>query len=141
MFTASSVCQEKSPLTKKQKAAKKYFGDSTINFEVKEKIFPSAQELKDIVSQQPVVAIMIMSDFVWNYKGDYVSESECPTTGKIFHSVVIVGYSEEPNQKCLKGHWIVKNSFGKNWGGDGDDKGYMKLCIVDEKGAKGTCGI
>jgi C1A family cysteine protease len=92
-------------------------------------ITPSVLNLKDRVSKQPVVANMIMSDFVFNYKGGFVSEIECPTDGET-HSVVIVGYSGTPDEKniCPKGYWIVMNSFGTGWA----DAGYMYLCIVDD---------
>ncbi|KAI8422234.1 hypothetical protein MSG28_006128 [Choristoneura fumiferana] len=47
---------------------------------------------------------------------------------KRVHSVVIIGYGKENGQKF----WIVKNSYGKQWG----EKGYLRLDMKDN-----VCGI
>ena len=48
------------------------------------------------------------------------------------HAVLIVGYGNDA--KTNLDYWLVKNSYGKEWG----DKGYIKIAIED---GAGICGI
>merc|ERR1719510_2156630 len=61
--------------------------------------------------------------------GNYASGvfNACSTTS-INHAVVVVGYGTENGSS----YWLVKNSWGSNWG----DKGYIKMYRGD-----GICGI
>lgn len=59
------------------------------------------------------------------------------------HGVVVVGYGKVKDEKTL-GHcseyWIVRNSWGPNWGEDG----FFNLCMDgagSEKTPLGTCLI
>ena len=47
---------------------------------------------------------------------------------KMNHAVTVVGYGVQKG----KPYWLVKNSWGRNWG----DKGYVKILR-----GKGMCGI
>ena len=47
------------------------------------------------------------------------------------HAVTVVGYNEENPETP---YWIVRNSWGPDWG----DQGYAKIMIVD---GEGVCGI
>lgn len=49
------------------------------------------------------------------------------------HGVAVVGYGE--TSEGLK-YWIVKNSWGSDWG----DGGYIKMQRTEKK-AEGMCGI
>ena len=55
------------------------------------------------------------------------SSSQCPTSG-INHAVTMVGYGNENGTD----YWIVKNSWGINWG----ENGYFRI-----KRGSGTCGV
>ena len=58
-----------------------------------------------------------------------VNSTECPSSG-INHAVLIVGYGTDPSVGL--NYWIVKNSWGQNWG----ESGYFRI-----KRGSGTCGI
>tara|TARA_B110000908_G_scaffold172766_1_gene242909 strand:+ start:9515 stop:10546 length:1032 start_codon:yes stop_codon:yes gene_type:complete len=68
------------------------------------------------------IGVGIDSKSMDNYKGGIFKADMCTT--EIDHAVAIVGYTESA--------WIIKNSWGKNWG----DNGYLYL----ERG-KNACGI
>jgi len=79
-------------------------------------------EIKDmVVNFGPVVAEMaVYSDFGSYTGGVYEHPGDEPVSD-INHQVVIVGYDDD--QEC----WIVKNSWGSDWG----DNGYFKIAYGD----------
>ncbi|KAL7098320.1 hypothetical protein ACP275_09G009900 [Erythranthe tilingii] len=83
------------------------------------------------VARQPVVALIEASpDFRHYSKG--VFAGECGT--ELDHAVTIVGYGTTP---CGIPYWLVKNSWGPEWGGEG---GYIRMRRnVSDK--RGLCGI
>ncbi|EYU22238.1 hypothetical protein MIMGU_mgv1a025633mg, partial [Erythranthe guttata] len=83
------------------------------------------------VARQPVVALIEASpDFRHYSKG--VFAGECGTVQD--HAVTIVGYGTTP---CGIPYWLVKNSWGPQWGGEG---GYIRMRPnVSDK--RGLCGI
>ncbi|CAI8591028.1 unnamed protein product [Vicia faba] len=88
------------------------------------------ENLLRAVAEQPVaVAISIGQDF-FKYKGGVYSGS-CGTF--LDHGVTIVGYGTTVTG--LK-YWLIKNSWGKNWGVDG----YMKI-QRQGGGPEGHCSI
>ena len=48
------------------------------------------------------------------------------------HSVVIIGWGKE--EKTGTGYWIVRNSWGAEWG----EGGYLKILMSE---GEGVCGI
>jgi cathepsin L len=57
------------------------------------------------------------------YKGGIFSSTECGTTSTD-HAISIVGYGTEPNGTYNSiDFWIVRNSYGPNWG----EKGYVRM--------------
>ena len=87
-------------------------------------------ELADAIANHgPVsVAFQVVSDFKGYNSGVYTSTLCNSTTQDVNHAVLAVGYGVEADTP----YWIIKNSWGKDWG----DKGYFKI----ERG-KNMCGI
>jgi C1A family cysteine protease len=89
----------------------------------------SPDQLKAALNKGPVsVAIEADKAVFQQYTGGIISGSDCGTS--LDHGVLAVGYGSENGQE----YFIVKNSWGSNWG----DNGFVKLAIED---GAGVCGI
>ncbi|KAI7845192.1 hypothetical protein COHA_001236 [Chlorella ohadii] len=89
--------------------------------------------LEKAVAHQPVsVAIEADQRAFQLYVGG-VFDAECGTA--LDHGVLAVGYGTVHNGTHELPYWLIKNSWGGEWG----DKGYIKL--VRNLGAEGQCGI
>lgn len=73
-------------------------------------------------------AFEVTDDFMLYRKGIYSSTSCQKTPDKVNHAVLAVGYGEENG----KPYWIVKNSWGPQWG--------MNGYFLIERG-KNMCGL
>eukprot|EP00742_Colponemidia_sp_Colp-10_P002891 GILJ01003086.1.p1 GENE.GILJ01003086.1~~GILJ01003086.1.p1 ORF type:complete len:371 (+),score=60.00 GILJ01003086.1:172-1284(+) len=83
------------------------------------------------VSKQPVAVAIEADKSAFQFYKSGVFNGSCGT--KLDHAVLLVGYGEEDG----KAYWLVKNSWGPEWG----DGGYIKLARhLGGKGA-GQCGI
>lgn len=93
----------------------------------------SEELLLQAVAKQPVsVGIAVDNNFK-SYESD-VFEGPCEGTD-LNHAVTIVGYGTTEDGKK---YWLIKNSWGENWG----ESGYMRLLRdSEEAGAGGVCGI
>jgi KDEL-tailed cysteine endopeptidase len=89
--------------------------------------------LKAIVSRQPVgVGIRSNSNFQF-YKTGIMTEEflNCsdPNQGAVNHGVAVVGYGktkgDEKMSHWCEEYWIVRNTWGTNWG----ENGFVKLCM------------
>ncbi len=88
--------------------------------------------LKGAVAQQPVsVAISADSRVFQSYSGGVITSTSCYTT--LNHGVLIVGYGTENGVD----YWLVKNSWGTNWG----LSGYVKIARSSSTNDPGICGI
>ena len=65
------------------------------------------------------------------YKSGVLDSSKCGT--KLDHGVLVVGYGSEGG----KDYWLVKNSWGPEWG----DGGYVKIARSNQSDDPGVCGI
>lgn len=74
------------------------------------------EEMKKVVSQQPVIAYFLVTNEFYYYKSGIFTTTKCgPATdscGRVNHSVLIVGYGREKGVD----YWLCKNSWGPNWG-------------------------
>ncbi|CAN1229460.1 Senescence-specific cysteine protease SAG39, partial [Linum perenne] len=83
------------------------------------------------VANQPISVAIEASDSSFRFYESGVFSGECGTG--LDHGVTVVGYGEEEDGKK---YWIVKNSWGEEWG----EEGYVRMeRDVDAK--EGLCGI
>ena len=85
--------------------------------------------MKQALTHQPITAAMNGNIRSFQlYESGVLDDETC--SAEVNHSVTIVGYGSVEGED----YWIVKNSWGANWG----DKGYFKIAI---KPGTGICGI
>ena len=90
-------------------------------------------ELQAAVSQGPVsVAIEADTSIFQFYADGVLKNKDCGVN--LDHGVLIVGYGEEYNGDK---YWLVKNSWGPEWG----DNGYIKIARTNSTNDSGVCGI
>ena len=99
---------------------------STVNQVVKK----SAAQLKAAIAKQPVSVTISGYKYPFiHYMSGVITSSECGTSQN--HGVLAVGYGTENGQD----YYLVKNSWGADWG----EHGYVKIGI--KEGDAGICGI
>lgn len=91
----------------------------------------SEEDLLKAVAHQPVSVDIDADNKHFDSYASGIFTGPCGT--KLDHSVTVVGYGVENDGTK---YWLVKNSWGENWG----EKGYMKI-QRDVKSKHGLCGI
>jgi len=92
------------------------------------------------VKQQPI-AVGLNVKPLQLYGGGLVQVADCPPASMdsvtaINHAAVIVGWGVDEAAK--KPYWLIKNSYGVDWGEDG----YARIAMeLTEGGAYGACGL
>ncbi|NP_001148894.2 Senescence-specific cysteine protease SAG12 [Zea mays] len=105
-------------------------------------VTPSSEpDLLRAAAAQPVSVAVDAGSFVWQLYGGGVFTGPC--TAELNHGVTVVGYGETQGDTDGDGsgvpgkkYWIVKNSWGPEWG----DAGYI-LMQREASVASGLCGI
>jgi C1A family cysteine protease len=89
----------------------------------------SAAQLKAALNVAPVsIGIQADQPVFHYYTGGIITSADCGTT--IDHGVLAVGYGVENGQE----YYIVKNSWGSDWG----ENGFVRIGVKD---GEGICGI
>eukprot|EP00047_Mylnosiga_fluctuans_P002140 m.223352 g.223352 ORF g.223352 m.223352 type:complete len:394 (+) comp10913_c0_seq1:297-1478(+) len=87
--------------------------------------------LRQATNVQPVSVAIDASCDDFQYYEDGVFDISCGED--LDHGVLVVGYEYEPTKRL--GYWVVKNSWGTDWG----DDGYIEMAMG--YGKNGICGI
>ena len=91
------------------------------------------KQLERAVVKQPIsVAIQANMRSFQLYKKGIYSDPDCGD--QLDHGVLLVGYGYDPGLDM--NYWIVKNSWGDNWG----EKGYIRM-VKGIENPEGQCGI
>lgn len=102
-------------------------------------VAPNAGNIEDLkyilVNYGPVAISFYANEFlsfyksgIWGGAGSGIATCYQPIWG-VNHAVLIVGYGTDPN---FGGYWIVKNSWGPEWG----EGGYFRMAMDDD-----ICGV
>ena len=92
------------------------FNQTKISVRIKgyRKVRSTENDLKRAVAKGPVIALIDASHSSFHlYTGGLYYEPQC--ANKLTHGVVVVGYGTNVEGDF----WIIKNSFGEDWGEDG----------------------
>jgi len=102
-------------------------------------------ELKELLNRQPISIGMRTTGMLQMYSGGIMTESflHCSSTNnEVNHGVLLIGYgTSDPHDKDTRGcrdYWIIRNSWGGNWG----EHGMFKLCadgLGSQETPMGTC--
>ena len=88
--------------------------------------------MKPAVAAQPIAISIDAGEFVFqNYASGVLDSVECGI--KRNHAVAIVGYGNDETTGL--DFWIVRNTWGANWGEDG----YIRIAMTDD--VDGICAI
>ncbi|EFN60170.1 hypothetical protein CHLNCDRAFT_59551 [Chlorella variabilis] len=92
--------------------------------------------LMKAVAHQPVSVAIEADQLAFQLYGGGVFDAECGTA--LDHAVLVVGYGTASNGTHNLPYWLVKNSWGAEWG----EKGYIRLLRNLGKDApEGQCGL
>ena len=75
-----------------------------------------------------VVTFTVVSD-LYNYKGGIYNSTAVCDSNQPNHAVTVVGYN------LTAGYWVLRNSWGPNWG----ENGHFRVNMEDD--GRGACGM
>ena len=110
------------------------------------------EELRELLQKQPISIAIYSTGRLMHYRDGILTEKflRCSSSNnEVNHGVLLVGYgstddssneSDKAKGSSCKNYWIVRNSWGPDWGHDG----FFKLCadgLGDKATPLGTCLI
>ena len=110
------------------------------------------EELKELLQTQPISIGVKIAPRMQQYSSGIMTEKwlKCSSPkNEVNHGVLLVGYgsvgdgsSDKSGERALSGgcnnYWIIRNSWGSNWG----EEGFFKLCadgLGSDETPLGTC--
>ena len=75
--------------------------------------------MKKALSHQPIAAVLDSDNFTFQFYTWGIIDASVPSENVVDHTVTIVGYGNYEGTD----YWLVKNSWGTDWG----DTGYIKI--------------
>lgn len=99
-------------------------------------------DLEKLVCQGTVSVSIRINECIKNYQSGiiYDQDGSCGCSfngGGTNHAVAIVGFGTDTTNKVCQKFWLVKNSWGTDWG----EKGFFRICREDDQLTFGTCNI
>jgi C1A family cysteine protease len=99
--------------------------------------------MEKLVCQGAVSTSIRINDCIKNYAGGIIWDGDenatcgCSNVGGTNHAVAIVGYGVDHSNEICRKYWILKNSWGPEWG----EGGFFRLCREDMHMPEGMCNI
>lgn len=95
----------------------KYFDDD--DYHLKVAMNNPKECFKSLLLKYGPIGVQIDASILDGYKGNQIIRTNVPNV-KVDHAVVIVGYQDyEEQDGTTQTYWIVRKSYGKNWGNSG----------------------
>ncbi|EFN59889.1 hypothetical protein CHLNCDRAFT_132900 [Chlorella variabilis] len=88
--------------------------------------------MKAVATTGPVVVLFDASDSFYAYAGGIFPAAECRADA-YNHAMIVVGYDATAGVGSPKSYWIIKNSWGSDWG----EAGYARVQMTTE----GACAM
>lgn len=103
--------------------------------------YPLNKDLQTLVCQGALASEFFINDCIKNYAGGIITDGNgecgCSDLETSNHALAIVGFGKDTMAKGCKKYWLLKNSWGSDWG----EQGFMRLCREDDDLPLGTCSI
>lgn len=84
-------------------------------------IIDNEESLKHAVAKiGPISALLLVNENLQHYDSGIYYIPDCKSSN-VVHSILIIGYGTDNDLK--QDYWLIKNSFGSNWG----ENGYIRM--------------
>lgn len=133
VLTAGGVTTNSSyPYVAKEQICQFKEGDGVVTISDYGMLIADQGALKYVVGTHSPVSIAVYSNPLFRYTSGVFNDYEACTQGSINHAVVAIGYG---TTEAGQDYWLVRNSWGPNWG----ESGYVKMARTES--GPGLCGL